>query len=227
MAKLVEEWELYYHKGVGRGEFVRILFAEAGVPFIEKNDMKGTDSKYFVAFGGKPSDLTFPAFAPPMVRHNKAYIAQTNTCVRYVATKLKLLPENELDQFYTDVLMANMQDIASEMSNKGNAKAEEKEEWLKTRGAKWFSLLSEPLTREKSQQYYFGNKCSCADLILTVFLEGMEHSFGKKYEEIIIKSYPALHALRERVEKRPGVQNLLADRKKTGRVFYQTPWFEK
>jgi len=227
MAKLVDEWELFYHKGTGRGEFVRILFADAGVPFKEYNDMRGSDSKYFVAFGGKPSDMAFPAFAPPMVRHNKAYIGQTNTVVRYVSTKLNLLPSNELDQFYADMLMANIQDIFSEMSTKGSGKVEEKEEWLKTRGVKWFALLNEPLTREKKQEYYFGNKCSCADLIMTVFLETMNHMFGKKYEEIIIKSYPALHALRERVEKRPGVQSLLEDRKKAGRIFYQTPWFEK
>jgi len=219
------DWELFYHKGVGRGEFVRILFAEAGVHFKECNEMRGDDAKHFVAFGGKPSELPFPVFAPPLVRHKKAYIGQTNTVVRYVASKLHLMPSDELDQYYTDMLMANVQDISSELWNKSSAKTEEKEEWLKTRGDKWLKTISQPLLREKNQEYYFGNKISAADLIVTVFLESLEHMLGKKYEEVVDKEFPVLHALRHRVEKREKVQKLLEERKKSGRAFYGTPWF--
>ncbi|ETO26072.1 hypothetical protein RFI_11066 [Reticulomyxa filosa] len=226
MSKLEDEWELFYYGITGRGEFVRILFAEAGVTFKESNDVRGTESKNFVAFGGKPSELNFPAFAPPLVRHNKVYVSQTNTVVRYVATKLHLLPADELDQFYADVIMANIQDINSEFSNKSSAKPEEKEEWLKTRAANWLKLLSEPLVHGgKEKEYYFGNKISYADLVVTIFLETLEHVLGKKYEEFVSKPFHALHHLRERVEKRPNIHKFLEDRKKNKRAIYGTPWF--
>jgi len=224
MAKQVDEWELYYHGVVGRGEFVRILFGEAGVAFKESNEVRKSDSKYFMAFGGKANELNFPAFAPPLVRHNKVWVSQTNTVVRYVSGKLNLLPANEIDQFYCDAIMANIQDIFSEMRNSAIVKDEDKENWLKTRGNTWMQLFTEPLTREKKQEYYFGNKCSTADLIVTVLLQSLEFLLGKKYEEFL-KPFPALHELRVRVEKRPNIAKFLEERKKKNRGFYGSSWY--
>ncbi|ETO24832.1 glutathione S-transferase protein [Reticulomyxa filosa] len=225
MAKHEDEWEVFYYHETGRAEYARILFGEAGVSYKESTDVRGKEANHFVAFGGKPSELNFPAFAPPTIRHNKIYIAQTNTIVRYVATKLHLLPSNEIDQFYCDVLMANIQDVNAEMYGKSKATDEERAEWLKTRGANWLKLFNEPLTREKNQEYYFGNKCSCADLIVTVFLQRLDFILGKKYGEFVAKPFPALHQLRERVEKRPNIQKFLEERHKAKRNFVTTQWF--
>ena len=63
------EWTLYYWNGreggpqcCGRGEFVRLMFEEAGVKFTEVNDRKVIENKIILGKGDG-----FPMFAPPMI----------------------------------------------------------------------------------------------------------------------------------------------------------------
>lgn len=57
-------WELYYHPLAGRGEFVRLLFEESGVPFTEIND----NIRPKIMEGGIGG---YPAYAPPVIRKGK------------------------------------------------------------------------------------------------------------------------------------------------------------
>ena len=67
------EWVLYYWgcpPGVkpfpGRGEFVRLIFEEAGVKFREVNDFEVLKKLFF-----SEKQEGFYAFAPPMIQRGK------------------------------------------------------------------------------------------------------------------------------------------------------------
>ena len=57
-------WKLYYWDGfVGRGEFVRLMFEEAGVQYTEVNDREVIFNDIISGKGDG-----FPMFAPPMIQ---------------------------------------------------------------------------------------------------------------------------------------------------------------
>ena len=58
------DWILYYWPGfVGRGEFVRLVFEEAGVKYREEED--GNKIKNEIILGQGEG---YPMFAPPMIK---------------------------------------------------------------------------------------------------------------------------------------------------------------
>ena len=59
-----DEWVLYYWPLAGRGEFVRLVFEEAGVKYKEVND----DIRNLINNGGLGG---FPVFAPPVIKKGK------------------------------------------------------------------------------------------------------------------------------------------------------------
>ena len=61
------EWELYYHPLAGRGEFVRIVFEEAGVSY---KDISDKQTLWEGIIGGSRDDF-YPTFAPPMIKQGK------------------------------------------------------------------------------------------------------------------------------------------------------------
>jgi glutathione S-transferase len=57
------EYELFYWPLAGRGEFIRLLFEEAGVPFKET-----TLKDYTFSTDLKAGKIGYPGFAPPVIR---------------------------------------------------------------------------------------------------------------------------------------------------------------
>ena len=74
----VDEWELYYWPLAGRGEFVRIIFEEAGVKFKDISDVPTLKDGIT---GGERTDI-YPTFAPPMIKKG--------TCISF---KMDKIPE--------------------------------------------------------------------------------------------------------------------------------------
>ena len=60
-----DDWVLYYYGGFpGRGEFIRLIFEEAGVKYREVNEYKTLRSQINQGEGD-----FFPHFAPPMIKN--------------------------------------------------------------------------------------------------------------------------------------------------------------
>jgi len=73
-----DDWILYYWPGMpGRGEFIRLIFEEAGVKYSEIND---ADVLMTEIIQGQ-SDF-YPQFAPPMIKKG--------TCMLYYISNYKL-----------------------------------------------------------------------------------------------------------------------------------------
>ena len=59
-----DQYVLYYHDLSGRGDYIRLLFVEAGVPFKEI-------SKNVKALVGGGQLEAFPTFAPPLLKKGR------------------------------------------------------------------------------------------------------------------------------------------------------------
>ena len=60
---MADQWELYYWPLAGRGEFIRLIFEEAGVPYKDITDVNIIKD---VVFHGKLPG--YPLFAPPVIK---------------------------------------------------------------------------------------------------------------------------------------------------------------
>ena len=93
------EWKLYYWYtpesplGVfpGRGEYVRLMFEEAGVAYVDVCRKDG-NSEQVLSFmkGEKPG---FPVQAPPIISHGDFVMSQTPAIMMYLGRKFGLCPE--------------------------------------------------------------------------------------------------------------------------------------
>jgi glutathione S-transferase len=196
------DYELIYWPAQGRGQFVRILFAEANVKL--KNSHNVPD--YAVCKDAKRPANEWPCFAPPILKVGDQLVGQTNSIVRFAAARLRLLPESDLDQARADQIMNNIQDAWGEAMKQENADKGDVRKFLDTRFAQWMGTFERPLKVKKGQQWYFGDKISVADLIVSDFMVKLQTLFGKCYEAEIAKKYPTLQALRDRVEARPRIK---------------------
>lgn len=62
-----DEWQLFYWPGMpGRGEFVRLIFEEAGVKYTEVSDPKIIMGDIIQGQGD-----FYPHFAPPMIKKGR------------------------------------------------------------------------------------------------------------------------------------------------------------
>ena len=72
------EYELTYHGLAGRGEFVRVIFEDAGVPFKDISDVQ----KILAIKEGK--EEFYPSFAPPFLRKGERvcfWVVKVHVCV--------------------------------------------------------------------------------------------------------------------------------------------------
>jgi len=116
MAEASHDFELFYWPTIqGRGEFVRLVFEEAGLPYLDVGRRPKRE-------GGGPAAIMklleetagMPPFAPPVLRVGPLRLAQTAAICRYVAGKGGLLPRNEDDRWRADALMLTVLDMVVE-----------------------------------------------------------------------------------------------------------------
>ncbi len=71
----METYELFYWPEIqGRGEFVRLVLADAGVPYVDVAREPGGEERLAAALEG---ELAPYAFAPPVLRAGRIVVAQT------------------------------------------------------------------------------------------------------------------------------------------------------
>jgi len=198
-----EFWELYYWPIRGRGQFVRILFADAGIKYKENNNPQALSA----AFDGG-IDGSFPCFAPPIIRKGNTLLAQTDVIVRYLSKELNLCPKNPLDEAHASQIMGNIQDFLSELGKHKQDKKEDLLKFLQGRFELWLSTFEKPLSLKKDQKYYFGDACSFADLSLHVCMRQVEFTLGKYYGDYVEKKHAILHAHYKNIGQRKGVEGL-------------------
>ena len=116
----------------GRAEFIRIILEDAGVPYIQKMDMKTT----WLTFKEKKIDFGgYPLQFPPVIRRGKLVLArrrkkishsflytnigdfqlcQTATISRFLGQKYGLWPAGESDIWHADMIANTVFDYFAE-----------------------------------------------------------------------------------------------------------------
>lgn len=181
-----DAYELIYWPGIpGRGEFVRLAFEEAGVPYsdIAKNPdeamkaLTGYTSPENVGDGKNPA-----AFAPPLLKHGDLLIHQTPNILLYLAPKLGLGPKEGAGVWHLNQIVLTILDgLSNEVHDTHHPigvglyyedqKAEAKrkaQNFIQERLPKFLRYLQRVLKSKTSGDgpWLYGDNLTYADLVL-------------------------------------------------------------
>jgi len=214
-------YQLYYWPSIqGRGEFIRLAFEDAGVPYVDVARLSppaGGVPALMRLLRGQPG-MRAP-FAPPFLKVGRLVIAQTANILQYLAPRLGLVGRSEAERLFAHQLQLTIADVVAEVHDthhpiSGGLYYEEQRAEAR--------LRARHFTAERLPKYlgYFekllgkrrglvGRKFSYVDLSMFQLLAGLEYAFPRGFARRT-RSIPGLLALRDAVARRPRVAAYLA-----------------
>lgn len=97
----------------GRGEYIRLMFEAAQVPYVENND--GSTFFKIVDRAGARGSAPFPAFAVPLVTGpGDICVSQTIAVMNTLGKKFGMYPDNEIDEMRALQTALTIQDFHTE-----------------------------------------------------------------------------------------------------------------
>src|SRR2546423_8185627 len=106
-------YELYYWPSIqGRGEFVRLALAEAGVDYIDVARRKGGVAKLENLLASPR--VKQPPFAPPFLKCGALLIGQTANILFFLGARHGLAPKNEAGRLWVNQLQLTIADLVAE-----------------------------------------------------------------------------------------------------------------
>jgi len=220
-------YRLYYWPGIqGRGEFVRLVFEDAGGSYVDVGRMPEEE-------GGGPraiadilqrNDIGTPQFAPPILQHGDLFISQTATICRYVGMRHGLSPEREQDRWQAEHLQITIADFVSEIHDihhpiSGALYYEEQKPeamrraalFLEQRLPKFLGYFERVLDQNTSsnRKWLVGSDCTHVDLALFQVVAGLRYCLPNALRAAE-PDYPMVAALHDRVAERPSIAAYLS-----------------
>ncbi|XP_052245096.1 glutathione S-transferase P-like [Dreissena polymorpha] len=187
------EYTFYYFPVRGRGEAIRMLWADVGASYEEINVAPSVEVwqqqwKHKMPFG-----------QAPMVKHGDQELVQSNAILRYLGRKYDLYGDGPLEQYRMDMLTDHVEDIRSEYSrmiyhNYDNGK----DEYIKSIPTKFAPV--EKFLKSWGNEY-IGKKISFADYNLCDLLD-----IHEVLSPGCLAQFPSLTAYHARVLARPHIQ---------------------
>ncbi|HUL59779.1 MAG TPA: glutathione S-transferase [Anaeromyxobacteraceae bacterium] len=111
-------YQLYYWPGIqGRGEFVRLAFEAAGVPYLDvarQPRTRGGGAEAVARLLGSRGQWLTP-LGPPALRHGKVLVAQTAAILQYLGPRLGLVPRDEGSRLRAHQLQLTIADLVAEV----------------------------------------------------------------------------------------------------------------
>ena len=219
-------YELFYWPNIqGRGEFIRLAFEEAGVPYLDVArlpEARGGGIKAMMRFvkGREPGTLPM---GPPFLKSGDLVIAQTANILSFLGPRLGLVPEDEGLRLRANQIMLTIADLAAEAHDVHHPIAsslyyeEQKPEALRRaehfrreRVPKFLVYLERLLERDG---HLVSQSISYVDLAAFQILEGLRYGFPKAMANIEAK-LPRLVALHDQVPIRPRIAAYLASNRR-------------
>lgn len=227
MATSQPAFELFYWPTIqGRGEFVRLVFEEAGLAYDDVARRPEGEG------GGVPALMQVlqddaagtPPFAPPILRVGSLRIAQTALICRTVAAQGGLAPASEEDRLRADMLMLTIMDRVVEAHDTHHPIAaslyyeEQRDEalrrspiFIRERMPKALRYFERVLTANAGgrERVLLGERLTYVDLALFQFVAGLAYAFPRSLEALKAQ-VPHVMALHDAVAARPRIAAYLA-----------------
>lgn len=224
-------YELYYWPGIpGRGEFVRLVFEDAGVPYIDVGRLPperggGAEAVAKLLEGEQGAPLPF---APPIVKIGNQLIAQTGHICHLLATRFGLVPNEEASRTTALQLQLTVADFVAEVHDTHHPIASElyyedqkpearrrAEAFRQYRMPKFLHYFERVLenNEERGGRGLIGDGVSYVDLSMFQVLEGLRYAFPNAFERIA-EDIPRLCALRDGVARRSWIAAYLASERR-------------
>lgn len=214
-------YELYYWPNIqGRGEFVRLALAEAGVGYVDVARERGTDALMRL---WEAEDIEHPPFAPPFLKNGKQIIGQTPNILLYLGDRHGLAPKSEFLRLWTHQIQLTIADFVTEAHDTHHPigsdlyyedqkpeavrRAQEFRKSRITQILAWFETILE--RNPKGDSFLVGARMTYADTSLFQLVEGLSYAFPKAMKRELKKA-PKVAALRDRVESRPRIKAYLS-----------------
>lgn len=218
-----DHYELYYWPGIpGRGEFVRLVCEDAGVPYLDVArrpvEDGGGEQAVVRALESLPG---LPAFAPPILRVGELVIAQTANICRFLGERHDLAPGTDGGRAEAMQLQLTVTDLVAEVHDTHHPIAvsqyyEDQKPAAKLRAAAFrterlpkFLGYFERVLQRSGGPWLLGDACCHADLSVLQALLGLEYAFPRAFARASAAT-PKLLGLRDRVAARPRIAAYLA-----------------
>lgn len=227
-AKENERYELFYWPAIqGRGEFPRLVFEEAGVPYIDVGRLPEEEGGGFRRLIAMRENAGFhpQPFAPPILRVGSFTIAQTALICDFLGQRFALVPEPDASRRVALQHQLTVADVVLEAHNTHHPLGvdfyyeDQREEAKKCAASfhterlpRWLRYF-DGLLADGGGNWLLGDTFSYADLSLFQLLEGLRYAFpnAMAHEEAAV---PRLQNLSDRVRERPRVATYLASNRR-------------
>jgi glutathione S-transferase len=207
--------ELYYWPDIqGRGEFVRLALAEAGLPFVDVARGEGGEEA-IIALMDDPK-LATPPFAPPFIKVGSKIIGQTANILMYLGVHHGLCPRVEGARLWTHQLQLTLADFLVEIHDTHHPIAaslyyeDQKREarrrahiFLAERLPQFLGYFDDVIGRSKGP-FLLGRTLTYADLSLFQIVAGLSFAFPRTMKRLA-GTVPRVVALHDKVGRRPRV----------------------
>lgn len=219
------KYELYYWPSIqGRGEFVRLVLEEARAEYVDvaRETGKGRGVGGLMRMLESGGDGR-PAFAPPILKAGKLVLSHTANILQYLGPRHGLAPASDAGRLWAHQLQLGVTDFVAEIHDthhpiasslyyedqKAEAKRRTKH-FLAERLPKFLGYFERVLDANgHGRGYMIGRSPSYVDLSMFQLVSGLHYAFPKTMAREA-KRYPHLHALRERVARRPNIAAYLS-----------------
>jgi len=226
--KTEKAWDFYYHAWghmLGRGEYVRLMFEELGVPYVEKTrDDPGAAARFCWGSDkhtGEPENKGMPVLFPPVIVRDGFTLCQTPAILRYLGEKYGAAPQNPEDRARADMINLQAADVIAEgrlafhpvtpWATYFDQIEEAKfhiDRWQKVRMPKFVKTFETLLAYNNGGQAFFiGDSLTYADIAVFHTLCAMEAQFPEAWAAL---QAPLCKAFKTRIAARPRIAAYLA-----------------
>ena len=217
-------YELFYWPTLpGRGEFVRLVFEDAQVRYVDRARQSPDQG------GGFPSIVAFmrgmetgdAPYAPPILRFGDLVIAQTAVICRFIGLRHGRAPSDEPGDLRAQQLQLTIADLVTEAHNthhplgialyyedQKEAAVSAAANFLRHRLPGYLAYFDRAL-HDNGGRVMVGNDVSYVDLTMFQTLTGLEYAFPRSYA-VAIEDVPRLAELRARMMERPALAAYLS-----------------
>ncbi|XP_041486062.1 hematopoietic prostaglandin D synthase-like [Lytechinus variegatus] len=201
-------YKLTYFDVRGRGEIIRLVFAQAGVEYEDDRIVGSTWDSI------KGDRKRFPMGCVPVLEVDGMVMIQSMAIARHLSKKYGLAGKDEKEMAVVDMVSDLCTDMLNEMFDLMFEKDEKRKEEMTTKFLKKSDTYMEAFTRclQKNGDgtgYLIGDTVTLADLALFNLLEQL----AAKYADMLTKN-PPMQEFLDRMKKEPKVSAWLEKRPK-------------